>query len=243
MVVPGKNLGENMDNKDKNKKILIYSGIGVGVIALVVGVFFLFKFVILTPEHDEETKENEIEKILDSVKNESHQDTPVYGGMTAKEKALKKSFNKSNDESLIDKEVIAKNKEKAATELPSYAPVKSEKKEEPQKVITPSQSEKKPEMVVKSIERPQEKIITKIDTSTIKYTIQVAAFKNSKNAMDDLNNLQSRGFKPELKTVDLGAKGTWYRLRVGKHKTEEPAKQELWQLKSIGYKNAEIKPY
>ncbi|MBI4650973.1 SPOR domain-containing protein [Candidatus Desantisbacteria bacterium] len=43
--------------------------------------------------------------------------------------------------------------------------------------------------------------------------------------------------------VDLGDKGTWYRLRAGKYKTQEEAKSGIWELNSIGFKNVVVTPY
>ncbi len=269
MVVPNKNLGDTANKKD-NKKIWIFGGIGI--VIFIVGLIILFKFVLFPSENDEAIKENDLDKILSSIKKEGHEDESVYGGLTEKEKNLKNNFGKK-EETHIDKELIAKNKETIASSsplpespLPSSLKTNELKKVEPKKETkngiikqkiekdsvkngTPKE-EKTPEVKKqKETPKPKEIITASVtvkeekNSENFKFTIQVASFKNSENAKKDLKNLTDRKFNAELKEVDLGEKGIWYRLRVGKFKTMEEAKSEIWQLNSIGYKNASIVSY
>ncbi|HEY1709229.1 MAG TPA: SPOR domain-containing protein [Rhizomicrobium sp.] len=53
------------------------------------------------------------------------------------------------------------------------------------------------------------------------YVVQVGSYKSEADAAAAFNTFKARnptllsGFTPNIKKVDLGAKGTWYRLRVG----------------------------
>lgn len=67
-----------------------------------------------------------------------------------------------------------------------------------------------------------EKKIEKAAEST--YTLQVASFSKQPMAQDLADRLANDGFKSYLVSVDLGSKGTWWRVRVGHYPTEHAAK-------------------
>ncbi|MBI5208081.1 MAG: SPOR domain-containing protein [Candidatus Firestonebacteria bacterium] len=255
MVVPGKNLSENVsekDNKSSKKKIWIYTGIGVGVVILLIGIFLLFKFVIFNPSVEEDTAENEIDKILSSIKKDESNTTNIYGGLTEAEIKLKKKFEK-NEEPEIDKELVLKSKDvKKEESLPGITeektppPQKKEEKKEVKKTTEENAVQKKidiEKVATETTQKKQEPKSAPKEVSDYKFTIQIASFKSTINAEKDKKKLEERGFETELKSADLGAKGTWYRLRVGKFKTTEEAKTELWKVKSIGYSNAIVTAY
>jgi cell division septation protein DedD len=56
------------------------------------------------------------------------------------------------------------------------------------------------------------------------YTLQVGSFSDKGGAQDLVGRLKGKGHEAYLTAVDLGAKGTWYRVRVGRFPTEHAAK-------------------
>lgn len=59
----------------------------------------------------------------------------------------------------------------------------------------------------------------------IKFTLQVAAFKDKPQAEAELNKWKAKGFAGSYKEVDLGAKGTWFRVFIGSYNSEDEAKK------------------
>ncbi|MBI4650974.1 hypothetical protein HY745_06775 [Candidatus Desantisbacteria bacterium] len=66
-------MGDNFKRSSGN--LGIYIGLGIGLSALIVGIFFLFRFVIFPPEIEEETKSSDIDEILNSIKKENHSES------------------------------------------------------------------------------------------------------------------------------------------------------------------------
>lgn len=58
-----------------------------------------------------------------------------------------------------------------------------------------------------------------------KFTLQVAAFKDKPQAEAELNKWKAKGFSGSYKEVDLGAKGTWFRVFIGSYNSEDEAKK------------------
>ncbi len=70
--------------------------------------------------------------------------------------------------------------------------------------------------------------------------VQVAAYRNDAEAAGAWQTLKSRnadlvqGLKPDIQRADLGAKGVWYRLRVGPFESKAAAAEMCQALKSRG---------
>jgi len=76
--------------------------------------------------------------------------------------------------------------------------------------------------------------IIKADESLMgKYTIQVGAFKTSFEARDFADSFVARSYRPIINEVDLGIKGTWYRVGLGLFDTEASAKKYLTREASL----------
>jgi cell division septation protein DedD len=56
------------------------------------------------------------------------------------------------------------------------------------------------------------------------YTLQVGSFSRQKGAQDLVARLNDKGHAAYMAEVNLGNKGTWYRVRVGRYPTEHAAK-------------------
>ncbi|MBF0594231.1 MAG: SPOR domain-containing protein [Candidatus Omnitrophica bacterium] len=59
------------------------------------------------------------------------------------------------------------------------------------------------------------------------YAIQVYSFKDKTRADTALEKLKAKGHKAYVMVSDLGARGIWYRVRVGSFTNEDEAKKEL----------------
>ncbi len=76
--------------------------------------------------------------------------------------------------------------------------------------------------------------IIKADESLMgKYTIQVGAFKTAIEARDFADSFVARSYRPIINEVDLGIKGTWYRVGLGLFDTEASAKKYLSRESSL----------
>ncbi len=62
------------------------------------------------------------------------------------------------------------------------------------------------------------------------YLVQVAAYKNRKDAEDLKNKLAVRGYSAAISEVTLNGKDTWFRVRIGHHLDKEAASQVANQL-------------
>lgn len=64
------------------------------------------------------------------------------------------------------------------------------------------------------------------------FTIQVRSSPNEAEARQFVDSLKSAGFDAYVMRADLGAKGVWYRVRVGRFQTREEAQREVGKLRS-----------
>jgi len=55
------------------------------------------------------------------------------------------------------------------------------------------------------------------------YIVQVAAFNSAKEAESAKSRLSSKGYSASVIEINLNEKGTWYRVRVGRHLEKESA--------------------
>jgi cell division septation protein DedD len=69
------------------------------------------------------------------------------------------------------------------------------------------------------------------DSLNTAFTIQVASFKDLPSAEVALKGIKAAGHPAYIVSKDLGAKGTYFRIYVGKYDTKEEANQKLSELK------------
>lgn len=80
-------------------------------------------------------------------------------------------------------------------------------------------------------------------SSNSKYAIQVASSKSQTDALATFANLQQKyvsilgDYRPLIERVNLGAKGIWYRLRIGPVTRKADASQLCLKLKNSGLKS------
>ncbi len=70
-----------------------------------------------------------------------------------------------------------------------------------------------------------------------KFTIQVASFRTKKNAQKVLLEAKKKGYEAYFKARDLGKKGIWYRVYIGRFFTKKDANKFLQRVKR-DYPNA-----
>lgn len=63
------------------------------------------------------------------------------------------------------------------------------------------------------------------------YTIQVVSVKKFDEALRVVQKLRDAGFQPFIKNVDLGARGKWYRVRVGHYRDRAEAQKALSSMR------------
>jgi len=68
------------------------------------------------------------------------------------------------------------------------------------------------------------------DLSGAQYTIQVASFQKKEYAQKVIDELKQKGHPAFLIDKDLGAKGVWYRVYVGKFQSSDDASQYISRL-------------
>ena len=72
------------------------------------------------------------------------------------------------------------------------------------------------------------------------HVVQVASKKNQTEALASFADMQQKypkllaNYRPMVQKADLGAKGTWYRLRIGPIAYKTAASKLCGQLKSKG---------
>ena len=64
------------------------------------------------------------------------------------------------------------------------------------------------------------------------YTIQVVSVKKFDEALRVVRKLRDAGFQPFIKNVDLGARGKWYRVRVGHYRDKAEAQKTLSRMRA-----------
>lgn len=76
------------------------------------------------------------------------------------------------------------------------------------------------------------------------FTIQIRSSPNESDARQFADSLKAAGFDAYVMRADLGAKGIWYRVRVGRFQSREEAQREIGKLRSSAKANeAIIQPF
>jgi cell division septation protein DedD len=87
---------------------------------------------------------------------------------------------------------------------------------------------------------PQQTAAATPAAAPTKYVVQVASKKNQTEALASFADMQQKypsllaNYRPIVQKADLGAKGTWYRLRIGPIADKSAASKLCSQLKSQG---------
>lgn len=68
-----------------------------------------------------------------------------------------------------------------------------------------------------------------------RFTIQVASFKDPKDAEKLATRLKKKGYSAYKIRVEIPEKGTWYRVRAGSFKSKEDASRIMQNLKREGF--------
>ena len=64
------------------------------------------------------------------------------------------------------------------------------------------------------------------------YTIQVASVKKFDEALRVVRRLRDAGFQPFIQNADLGARGKWFRVRVGHYRDKAEAQKALSEIQA-----------
>lgn len=117
-------------------------------------------------------------------------------------------------------------------------------KQEPEK---PSEAEseaadKKEEPATAPVEKVEKPAPALPASGTGRYTIQVASSQNRAEAKSLVKKLQASKYDAYMMEADLGSKGIWYRVRVGRYKTRDMATKALKiiQKREDGFEDAYI---
>ncbi len=109
------------------------------------------------------------------------------------------------------------------------------KAEESSKVEEVAEVVNKDDLAQKTLAAAQKRIGTsdqKVATtsgnaSDYQYTIQVASFKTNQRAETKLTEIVKKGYEGFVTSKDLGAKGIWHRVYIGKYDSKTQAQQAL----------------
>ncbi len=98
-----------------------------------------------------------------------------------------------------------------------------------------------PEAKPKPAPKPQQTAaVAPAAAAPTKYVVQVGSKKNQTDALASFADMQQKypsllaNYRPMVQKADLGAKGVWYRLRIGPIADKTAATKLCGQLKSQG---------
>lgn len=148
---------------------------------------------------------------------------------TVKKETQEKEPGLVKEDTIVASKKMDQPKEKISTERSI--------KEEDKKIV--KQSEPKIETVFKQKEPVTEKKDVAKKTQiipSVTYAIHAGSFKRLKNADIEASRYKSKGFDAYVERSDLGGKGIWYRIKVGRFNTKEEAKKVEKELQGT-FKN------
>jgi cell division protein FtsN len=94
----------------------------------------------------------------------------------------------------------------------------------------------KPKPAQPAATQPPQTVKTPLKTADAKsagsagYLVQVAAFNSSKEAENAKTKLSAKGYSATVVEINLNDKGTWYRVRIGRHLDKEAASEIVNRL-------------
>jgi cell division septation protein DedD len=124
-----------------------------------------------------------------------------------------------------------------ARTAPEAAPAAAEAPQEVAALQAPSPPEAKPKPTAKPAVQQTAAVAP---AAPSKYVVQVGSKKNQTDALASFADMQQKyptllaSYRPMVQKADLGAKGTWYRLRIGPIADKTAATKLCTQLKSQG---------
>ncbi|MFZ4856712.1 MAG: SPOR domain-containing protein [Desulfuromonadaceae bacterium] len=95
----------------------------------------------------------------------------------------------------------------------------------PTNVTKPAQSQPDETTLIQPVKVTPAKPATAVHPETSGHTVQVASFSLKSEAEALRSKLTAKGYNVGIVESHLGDKGTWYRVRVGKHLDPEAAKE------------------
>ncbi|NPA94426.1 MAG: SPOR domain-containing protein, partial [Thermodesulfobacteria bacterium] len=105
-------------------------------------------------------------------------------------------------------------------------------KEQTQAVKTEA---KKKETSVKKAAKKEvktEKIVKKATETTRPFALQIASYRTMAQAKKEASRWKKKGYYVRIRRADLGRKGIWYRVYLGRYKSLEEAKRASIKLAS-----------
>jgi cell division septation protein DedD len=137
--------------------------------------------------------------------------------------------------------VVSKKVEPAPAKKPlETTPKKSTKKSAPEKQSGKTAKPAKKE----STKKKTKQTIAAKKPSAVSgkgYTVQVAAFKNEKDANNMVKKLNASGYDAYRTLTKIKGKGIWFRVRVGKYRSRAEARSTENKLKKSGMKPMIVK--
>lgn len=130
-------------------------------------------------------------------------------------------------EEIIPGKVKPKPEEINKEEIPLKKSRKRMTRERDQRVAAKRQV---PEPARKQAEKEEDTSDSAEKSKQGKYTVQVAAYRDFKDALREMANLESKGFEP-YKTLSKTDEGTWHRVRTGFFETKSGALEHLEKLR------------
>lgn len=61
--------------------------------------------------------------------------------------------------------------------------------------------------------------------TTLRYTVQIAAYQEKREAEDEVRNMKKRGYAAFIASADLPGKGLWHRVRLGSFQNRAAAEK------------------
>ncbi len=151
-----------------------------------------------------------------------------------------------NETGLFDEKALEDLKEKLKQEEPAAVPetVQTEvltptgkvpHAQEEKKTAT-SPSTVKEERLAKAVKKPgrvkTEKLSRKKEELKKYFSLQVASYKTMTQARKEASRWEKKGYYVQIRKADLGRKGLWFRVLLGKYRTLDTAKKEAAKLAS-----------
>ena len=128
---------------------------------------------------------------------------------------------------------------------PAKKPLEKTRKESAKKSAPEKQSGKtaKPAKKESTKKKTKQTTVAKKPsvTSGKGYTLQVAAFKNEKDANNLVKKLKGKGYDAYRTLTKIEGKGIWFRVRVGKYRSRTEARATENKLKKSGMKPIVVK--
>ena len=118
----------------------------------------------------------------------------------------------------LDERAVADAKKPAEVEPAEEKPAEAEQKKTEAEQKKPEAEQKKP-----TEENPPAAEEKQAGDSGSRFVLQVASVRKQESADSELKRLRTRGYQVEVLEADLGAKGKWYRVLVGKFANREAA--------------------